>query len=94
MPEFLYPSLVSYVADVLGIDSAATSFTLTDTDMFPDVGDYRILVDREIMVVSSHLLGVLTVTRGAEDTTATAHATNAQVFTIWTAGGMNAWKAS
>jgi len=94
MAEFLYPSMVSYVADAGGLDESVTTVTLVDTTLFPDAGDYRVIIDAEIMLVASHAVGVLTVTRAQEGTVATGHAPNAGVFLVWTAGGMNAWKAS
>lgn len=88
MAEQLYNSMVSYIADAGGLDDIATSFTIIDTALFPDLGDYRVCVDQEVMVVSAHSSGTLTVTRGAEGTTATAHAFQAAVFIVWTAGGL------
>jgi hypothetical protein len=91
MAEKLLKSLVSYLDEPAGIDASQTSFLLVDTDLFPDVGDYRILVDQEYMLVTAHSVGVLTVTRGVEATVASAHSPNTQVFTVWTPGGMEAW---
>jgi len=94
MPEILTTSKISYLDEPAGIDAVQTSFKLIDTDVFPDAGDYRILVDQEYMLVSAHSVGVLTVTRGIEGTVASAHSPNTQVFTVWTPGGMEAWKVS
>lgn len=88
MPEQLYNSMVSYINEPAGIDDSQTSFSLVDTALFPDAGDYRIVVDFETMIVSAHSAGTLTVTRGAEGTVPTAHANQTGVFLVWTAAGM------
>jgi hypothetical protein len=67
-----------------GINSSVPSITVTDGSVFPSVGDFRIIVDSEIMLVTNRSTNVLTVTRGAEGTTAATHSSGAMVTVILT----------
>jgi len=91
MAEFLYNSFVSYINQGGGMGSADTTVQLIDTTLFPTICNYRICIDSETMLVTSNVAGLLTVTRGVEGTTATAHANQTPVFLVITAGGLNAW---
>lgn len=94
MAEFLYNSFVSYISQVGGVAAGDTTFQLLDTGLFPTICNYRIQIDEEVMLVTANVAGLLTVVRGEEGTVATAHANQSQVFTVWTADGLNAWKVS
>jgi hypothetical protein len=80
------------------ITSNATTFTVANappTGLQTSGGQFRVLIDGEIMIVpatsSTSWSGV---TRGAEGTTATAHASGATVAHIVTAGAMSRYAVS
>lgn len=73
------------------IDDSQTSIIVNAITKFPTSGDFRIIVDSEIMVVTA--LGgtgnkTWTVTRGAESTSAVAHLDTADVYHIVTAAAL------
>ena len=61
------------------ITDVATTVTVADGSVFPAEGDYRIIVGDEIMLVTARATNDLTVTRGAESTTALAQSGGAAV---------------
>lgn len=73
------------------ITDVATTVTVADGSGFPAEGDYRIICNEEIMIVTARSGNDLTVTRGAESTTASAQSGGAAVRMILTAGGLNKW---
>lgn len=76
-----------------GIDAVVTAVAVTSAAGLRDaltVGDtYRIKVDSEIMIVTEEATNTLTVTRGAEGTTAATHANGATVTQQVTAGALD-----
>jgi hypothetical protein len=73
------------------INNAVTSLTVTSAALFPTSGNFRILIDSEIMLVTAVAGAVFTVERGAEGTTAASHLNLAPVTCIVTAGALNAF---
>jgi hypothetical protein len=73
---------------VAGIDNATTSLTVASAVGFPTGGTFRIVIDSEIMLVTSVQGQTFTVTRGAEGTTAASHLAAAGVFHVLTAGSL------
>jgi len=71
-----------------GIDNATTSLTVASAVGFPTGGNFRIVIDSEIMLVTSVQGQTFTVTRGAEGTTAASHLAAAAVFHVLTAGSL------
>jgi len=71
------------------IDDAVTEFDVASAMGFT-VGDFRILVDSEIMKVTGVSGTTLTVVRGQEGTPATAHDNGATVKHVLTAGALEA----
>jgi hypothetical protein len=69
-----------------GINNSTTSVTVTDGSVFPSSGDFRVLVDSEIMVCTSRSSNTLTVTRGAEGTSAASHSSGVGVEHLYTKG--------
>jgi hypothetical protein len=61
------------------ITDSVTELTVTSATKFPGTGDFRIVIDSEIMIVTGVAGNVFTVTRAAETTTATSHAELATV---------------
>lgn len=70
------------------IDNAVTTVVITSATGFPATGDFRILIDTEIMKVTARSGTSLTVTRGAEGTTAASHSDGATVTVILTADAL------
>ncbi len=75
------------------ITNGATSLIVTSATGFPATGTYRVIVDSELMIVTARSGTTLTVTRGAEGTTAASHLTLAAVTCIVTAGAIAQLKA-
>lgn len=71
-----------------GINSAVTSLTVSSASFFPSVGQFRILIDSEYMLVTAVAGTTLTVTRGAESSTPASHLTGAKVIGVLTRGGL------
>jgi hypothetical protein len=68
--------------------ATATTITVTDGSQFPTGGDFRLLVDQEIMLCVAVASNVLTVLRGQENTVAAAHVSGAVVAHILTQGSL------
>lgn len=71
--------------------SGATTITVTTGSKFPSSGDFHVLVDTEIMLVTGRSTNTLTVTRGQEGTTAAAHSNAAVIALILTAASIKAY---
>ncbi len=71
------------------VDGSDNHIHVTAETGFPASAQYRVLVDSEIMIVTGGIgTGVLTVTRGAEGTTAAHHGAGAAVTHVLTAGAL------
>jgi len=70
------------------ISSGATSLTLDDGSEFPAEGDFRILIESELLLVTARSTHVLTVERGIENTTPAEHADAQIVRVIVTEGSL------
>ncbi len=77
------------------INDAVTSLDVASGEgaLFPDSGDFRILIGTEILLCTARSSDTLTVERGAEGTTAAAHSAGVAVTHIVTAGGLEAYRA-
>lgn len=71
-----------------GIDNSTTTVVVTLATGFPVTGDFRIIVDSEIMLVTGVSGNTFTVTRGVESTGAVSHSNAAVVTHILTAAGL------
>lgn len=71
------------------IDETTTSVTVASPTLFPTIGQFRLLVDTEIMLVTAVASGVFTVSRGVEGTTAAQHLAGATATAIVTAGAIS-----
>lgn len=69
------------------IDDSVTSLTVAtgEGSRFPTTGNFRVIVDNEIMLCTARSGDVLTVTRGYEDSAAASHADGAGVTHVLTA---------
>ncbi len=66
-----------------------TTLTVASAATFPSSGQFRVLVEDEIMLVTDVSGTTFTVTRGHEDTTAVTHASSAPVALVLTAGSIS-----
>lgn len=73
------------------LDNSETGVDVVDGSVFPSEGDFRILVDSEIMLVTARSSNTLTVTRGAEGTAAAIHSSAAAVTLILTEDALEAY---
>ena len=73
-----------------GIDNDDRWLTLGSVVGFPAEGNFRIIVDSEIMLVARVLGKTFLVVRGQEGTSAASHDTGAAVYHILTAGALTA----
>lgn len=64
--------------------TSSTSITVTDGSVFSSVGNFRIIIDDEIMLVTARSTNTLTVTRGVEGTTAATHLDTTNVTDVLT----------
>lgn len=55
------------------INNSTTTVVVDDGSVFPSTGNFRIVIDSEIMVCTSRSSNTLTVTRGQEGTTGASH---------------------
>lgn len=92
-----------YANDVIttlasSITGGSSSLSLTSAAGFPSVGDFRLKIDSEIIIVGARSgVSCSSLTRGAEGTTAAAHAAGARVAIVLTAAqvsGLTAGPAS
>ena len=70
------------------IDNSTTSVVVTSASTFPSEGDFRILIDSEIMLVTAVSGATFTVVRAQEGTTAASHDTGQAVIHLATREGM------
>lgn len=70
------------------ITSGAVSLVVASAAVYPTTGNFRILIDQEIMLVTAVAGTTFTVVRGVEGTTANAHNNGVPVSQIGTAGGV------
>lgn len=70
------------------INAAVTSITVDDASPFPTDGDFRIIIDSELMLVTAVSGTIFTVIRGIEGSTATSHNSAVIIVHIATAAGM------
>ena len=69
--------------------TSATTLQVTSAVFFPTTGNFRIVIDSEIMLVTSVSSNTFTVTRGIEGTTNATHLILAPVSQVMTTGGLN-----
>jgi hypothetical protein len=66
-----------------------TTLTVGNASAFPASGNFRVIIDAEILLVTAVAGNTFTVTRGAEGTTAAAHAVGAYVTHVLTAAALS-----
>jgi hypothetical protein len=88
LPEQLVNNAASTLSAAIP-DAVATSLTVANGTVFPATGNFRVIVDTEIMLCTARTGNTLTVTRGVETTSAAAHANGAAVTQVLTKGGLD-----
>jgi len=73
------------------VTSGDSTITVADGTQFPSNGDFRILVDSELMLCTGVSGNTLTVTRGLEGTTAAAHSSGVAVYQVVSRGGLQSY---
>jgi hypothetical protein len=68
--------------------TSAITLTVTSAALFPGTGNFRILIDTELILVTGVSGTTFTVTRGVEGTTAATHLINASVSSVLTAASL------
>ena len=76
-----------------GINASTTTVVVTDGSVFPTEGDFRIIIDSELMLVMARATNSLTVIRGQEGTTGATHSDTADVRATLTAGALTQYRA-
>jgi hypothetical protein len=71
-----------------GINNSVTSLSVSSASFFPTVGQFRILIDSEYMIVTAVSGTTLTVTRGAEGSAAASHSSGARISGVLTQGSL------
>jgi hypothetical protein len=74
------------------IDNTVTSLSIVSASTFPASGNFRIIIDSEIMLVTAISGTTLTVSRGQEGTTAVSHNSGASVDVVLTKGAMQQFR--
>ena len=74
-----------------GVDNSTSTIVVVDGSVFPSSGNFRVVVDSEIMLCTSRTGNTLTVTRGSESSTAASHLDAAPIAHILTAGSLLAY---
>jgi len=73
---------------------AAVSVLVSDGSKFPASGDFRVLVDDELMICTARSGNTLTVTRAAEGTSAAAHLSGSLISHVLTAAALDTFLSS
>src|SRR4051812_30996770 len=70
------------------IDNSTTSIVVNSSSTFPTTGQFRIIIDSEIMIVTNVSGTNFTVIRSAENTTSSAHNDLTKVAHVLTSGAI------
>lgn len=71
------------------INNSVTSITVTAGVVFPAEGDYRLIIDTEVVLVTARATNVLTVVRGVDGTAAASHSNADSISALVTAGALS-----
>lgn len=72
-----------------GIDGSQTTITVADGSVFPSSGQFRLIIENEILLCTARSSNTLTVTRGVEGTSGASHSSGLNVTHIITAGALD-----
>jgi len=90
-----YEQLVNGTQTTLNgtITAIATSLIVTSATGFPTVGNFRLLIDSEIVLVTAVSGTTFTISRAQEGTTGASHTSGVNVTHVFTAGAANSFRA-
>jgi len=88
METFANQAVTTLSAAITSVTAA--SCTVIDATAFPATGNFRIKIDAEILIVTARAGNTFTITRGAEGTAASTHASGASVIHLLTKGSLEA----
>lgn len=88
MPELLANNATSQLNGAVDGSTDPVTFTVDDASTFPATGNFTIIIDGEIMLVTSVSGDDFTADRAQEGTAIAAHADNAVVASVLTAGSL------
>jgi len=71
------------------VNATTTSIVVTDGSVFPAEGDYRLLIDSEVVLVSDNTTNTLTVERGVDGTTGASHTDLTTIQAVLTGGAID-----
>lgn len=71
------------------VNATTTSFVVTDASVFPSEGDYRLLVDSEVVLVTFVTSNTLTVVRAQDGTSGASHTDTTDIEAILTGGAID-----
>lgn len=74
------------------INNSVTSLTVASASGFPSSGNFRIIIDSEIMLVTAVSGTTFTITRAQEGTTAASHTSGATITHILTSGALTQFR--
>lgn len=74
------------------ITSGATNLNVADGSAFPSEGDFRIVIESELILVTHRTGNTLTIVRGIENTTPAEHTTGVDVKAVLTSAAIDQWK--
>lgn len=82
----LYETATNFAESTLngGINDTATQLTVTDGSIFPATGNFRLLIDDEILLGTARSTNVIDIERGQEGTVAASHSNAAPVYLVVT----------
>jgi hypothetical protein len=69
-------------------NNSTTTINVTDGSVFPSVGNFRLLIDSEIMKATARSVNAITVVRGTEGTAAASHTDQATVTAVISAAAL------
>lgn len=71
------------------LDDSETVITVADGSVFPADGDYRLIIEDEVVLVTSRATDDLTVARGVDGSAAVEHGDGVAIDSVVTAGGID-----
>ena len=71
--------------------SSTTTLSVTTGSVFPSTGNFRLVVDTEIMLCTARSSNTLTVVRGYESTTGASHASGSTISCVLTVGSVQSY---
>jgi hypothetical protein len=71
------------------ITNSDNPITVTDGSVFPSTGNFRVMIDTEILICTARSSNSLTVSRGQDGTSAASHSSGATISMIYSTQGLS-----